>query len=57
MTMIYQARINKRVRNERVYVVSRRLGSGTNILTRLFMKLFRQEGPKNPEESAGTRLG
>jgi hypothetical protein len=55
--MIYQARINKRVRNERVYVVSRRLGSGTNILTRLFMKLFRQEGPKNPEESAGTRLG
>jgi hypothetical protein len=55
--MIYQASINKIVKNSRVYVVRRRLGRKDNALTKLFLKMFRQEAPKNTEDSASTRLG
>lgn len=41
--MIYQARINKRVRNVRVYLIQNRIGPRMNILTRFFIKLFGQE--------------
>ena len=55
--MIYQVRINKRIRNERVYVINRRIGGSINILTRLFMKLFKVDQPKKADQSAGARLG
>lgn len=40
MTMIYKVRVNKRIRNIKVYNVLKRKGEKPNFLTTLFMKLF-----------------
>lgn len=47
--MIYQARINKKVKNVKVYVVLNRIGQRENFLTKLFIKMFGQE--RKREES------
>ncbi len=54
--MIYQARINKKASNVKVYVVLNRIGQRDNFLTKMFLKLFRQErktqeSPKDSEKA------
>lgn len=55
--MIYQVRSNKRLKNIKVYVIRKRLGHKVGLLTRIFMKVLKQEGAKSEEDSATERLG
>ena len=41
--MIYQIRINKKLRNIKVYTILRKLGGGETFMTKFFMKLFKQQ--------------
>ena len=38
--MIYRVRLNKKVRNIRVYHLLKKSGQGQNVITRLFMRIF-----------------
>jgi hypothetical protein len=40
--MVYPIRINKRIRNIRVYTIKKRLGRGEGLMTKLFIRLFNQ---------------
>ncbi len=53
---IYQARINRRIRNVKVYSIQRRIGQSDNFLTRLFMRIFAGKG-RQESGSATDRLG
>jgi len=54
--MIYQVKIDKPVRNVRVYVITKRLGRSPSIVTKLFMKILGQEGVKAEKDSATEKL-
>jgi hypothetical protein len=54
--MLYQVRRNKPLRNIKVYVILKRLGQREGLLTKLFMKLFRQERKGIEEGSATEKL-
>ncbi len=41
--MIYQVRTKNKARNIRVYVILKRLGRNPSILTKLFMKILKQD--------------
>ncbi len=53
--MTYTIRINKRVRNVKVYSVKKRVGKSEGFMTKLFIKLFNQ-GRKNETGTAAGRL-
>ena len=47
--MIYRVRLNRKVRNIKVYDVLKKSGQGQNFITKLFMRIFAQ---KKTEEGA-----
>lgn len=54
--MIYQARINKRVKNVRVYAIKNKIGEKETLLTKLFLRLFGQQKSAKEQQSAIERL-
>ncbi len=54
--MVYYIRINRHIRNVRVYSVLKKMGKGENLITKLFKKALKQGGA-NGRQSATGRLG
>ncbi|MDE1871086.1 MAG: hypothetical protein KGI06_02490 [Candidatus Micrarchaeota archaeon] len=55
--MIYKVRMNRRLSNVKVYVVLKRQNQRKqSFMTKLFMKIFRQENKGTTSESAVDRL-
>lgn len=55
--MIYQVRTNRTSKNTRVYVILKRIGQREGFLTKVFIKLFRQDrGTKTDKDSATEKL-
>jgi hypothetical protein len=55
--MIYQIRVNKAVKNVKVYVITKKLGQKETWLTKMFIKIFNQQGKKADQQTAQERLG
>jgi hypothetical protein len=53
--MIYPIRINKRIRNMRVYSIKKRVGKNEGFMTKLFIRLFNQ-GKKDERGPTTERL-
>lgn len=54
--MIYQIRVNRKIRNIRVYAIKNRIGQRNTAVTKLFMRLFGQS-KKEVNQSAMDKLG
>lgn len=55
--MVYRVRMNKRLNNVKVYVVLKRQNQRKqSFMTKLFMKIFRQDNKSTEVESAVDRL-
>jgi|GEM_PF-1779727 hypothetical protein len=53
---IYQMRVNKRLRNIKVYLIRRKIGKMDNFMTKLFIRLFNRQEVKGHEASPTERL-
>jgi hypothetical protein len=54
--MIYQVRIKNHAKNVKVYVILKRLGRSPSILTKLFLKLLKQDEAQADKGSATEKL-
>jgi hypothetical protein len=54
--MIYQVRLNKRIKNVRVYKIIKKIGRRDNVITKLFLKAFNQGNKSEEEQTALERL-
>ncbi|MGI0100546.1 MAG: hypothetical protein ACREBH_02400 [Candidatus Micrarchaeaceae archaeon] len=54
--MIYYARMNRRLRNIRVYVTVKHIGKQEGFMTKLFIRLFNQQRGGGTEQSAIEKL-
>lgn len=55
--MIYQIRQNKTVRNIKVYIIKKSLRAKESFMTKLFLKIFKQDQSKNTGERKSATEG
>ena len=54
--MIYSARMNRRLRNIKVYAIVKRIGRREGFMTRLFIRLFNRQEGRHDQQSAIEKL-
>ncbi|MGD0728900.1 MAG: hypothetical protein ABR981_02385 [Candidatus Micrarchaeaceae archaeon] len=54
--MIYQARVNRKLRNIKVYAIKNKIGRKDNFMTKLFMRLFVRQKKTAEQQTAIERL-
>jgi len=55
--MIYQVRQNRTIKNIKVYIIKKSLRAKESFMTKLFLKLFKQDQSKNKGERKSATEG
>ncbi len=53
---IYQVRMNRQLKNIKVYIILKKIGQRDSFMTKLFMRIFNQQDKRKEQQSAYERL-